>query len=80
MPSDTPTALSPLLLDAAACAALCNVSRATWFSWQASGQIPAPCLSKGNVRRWSVAEIQAWIQAGTPSRDRWETVKGRPRP
>jgi predicted DNA-binding transcriptional regulator AlpA len=80
MTATPPTAPAPLLLDAAACAALCNVSRATWFSWQASGQIPLPCLSKGYVRRWSVAEIQAWIQAGTPSRDIWETVKGRRRP
>lgn len=70
------TAPAPLLLDAAACAALCSVSRATWFSWQASGLIPAAVLRRGRIVRWSRAEIEAWCNAGCPARDRWQVVRG----
>lgn len=69
-------AAAPLLVDAAQAAALCNVSRATWFNWQASGQIPLPCLSKGRVRRWARQEIESWILAGTPPLSRWTVLRG----
>ena len=75
----TIAAPAPLLLDAAGAAALCSVSRATWFSMQAAGQIPAAVLRRGRVVRWSYAEIVAWIAAGCPARDRWAIISGRPR-
>ena len=65
----------PLLLDAAACAALCGVSRATWFAWQASGFCPAATLRRGRVVRWSDDEIRRWCAAGCPARDRWQAAK-----
>lgn len=66
----------PLLLDAEQAAALCSISRATWFHWQASGLIPAAVIRRGRVVRWSRAEIESWIAAGCPARDRWQTMKG----
>lgn len=73
--NDTTTAPA-LLLDAKAAARLCGVSRATWFNWQATGQVPPPCLAKGRIRRWSRQTIVRWIDAGCPSRDRWQAMKG----
>jgi predicted DNA-binding transcriptional regulator AlpA len=75
--ASTIAAPAPLLLDAAGAAALCGVSRATWFGWQAAGQIPVAVLRRGRVVRWSYAEIVAWIAAGCPARDRWRAVGGR---
>jgi predicted DNA-binding transcriptional regulator AlpA len=68
-------ASEPLLLDAAQAAALCNVSRATWFSWQASGLIPAAVLRRRHVVRWSAEEIRRWCESACPSRERWEVIK-----
>jgi predicted DNA-binding transcriptional regulator AlpA len=65
-----------LLLDAKRAASLCGVSRATWFSWQASGAIPLPALRRGRVVRWSARELTAWIEKGCPARDRWTAMKG----
>jgi len=62
---------TPLLVSADEAAAMCGVSRATWFNWQATGQIPRPCLAKGRIRRWSRQTIERWIDAGCPPRDRW---------
>ena len=75
----TPTAplpLMPLLLDAQACADLCRVSRATWFAWQAGGLIPLPIIRRGRIVRWRRLEIESWILAGAPSRDRWDVLRG----
>jgi predicted DNA-binding transcriptional regulator AlpA len=76
--SDTTTttpAPAALLLDARAAAALCGVSRATWFSWQAAGQIPLPVLRRRRVVRWSAEELRRWCESNCPARERWETIK-----
>ncbi len=65
----------PLLMDAAGAAALCAVSRATWFQWQAAGLIPPPVLRRGRVVRWARMEIAAWVGAGCPSADVWRTIR-----
>ena len=69
-------AIEPLLVDAATAARLCGVSRATWYSWQASGAIPAAILRRGRIVRWRRSEIESWIAAGCPARDRWQAMKG----
>jgi predicted DNA-binding transcriptional regulator AlpA len=38
---------------------------------QAAGRIPRP-LRIGRSKRWPVAEIAAWIEAGCPDRRTWE--------
>lgn len=77
--SQAPIATAPaavLLVDAGAAAALCGVSRATWFAWHSAGRIPLPALRAGRVVRWSAAELAAWISAGCPARDRWQAERG----
>jgi predicted DNA-binding transcriptional regulator AlpA len=77
--SETPSTPEPLLLDAKTAAALCSVSRRTWFAWQSAGQIPLPALRRGRVVRWSSVELAAWVVAGCPAGDRWQAMKGRER-
>ena len=77
MPTDTAApAVDSLLVDAAEAARLCGVSRATWFSWQASGRIPPPALRAGRVVRWGRLELERWVAARCPAADRWAAVKG----
>lgn len=40
----------------------------------ASGRLPRP-MRFGRAVRWSVAELHAWMAAGSPGRDRWERIK-----
>ena len=39
-----------------------------------SGRIPRP-IRIGRSVRWRVDEIRAWLDAGAPSRDRWEAMR-----
>lgn len=39
-----------------------------------SGQLPRP-IKLGKCVRWSVEEINNWIDAGTPNREEWEMRK-----
>lgn len=65
-----------MLLDAAAAARLCGVSRATWFCWDSRGRIPRPLRLSERIPRWRVEELRAWLAAGAPPRERWEEMRG----
>lgn len=40
-----------------------------------SGRLPAP-VRLGRSVRWRRDELLAWLEAGCPSRDRWEAIRG----
>ena len=67
--------VQPALLDVLMVAALLGVSRSFVRKLHDSGQIPRP-VRLGRVVRWRHDEVLAWIDAGCPSRDRWETRRG----
>lgn len=67
-----------LLVSAVPLAALLELSRATVLKLHASGRLPSP-VRLGRRVLWSRAEIAAWIEAGAPSRDRWQVMRGRGR-
>ena len=64
---------SPLLVAAPEAALLCSVSERTWRKYDRCGRVPSP-LRWGKRRLWSVEELRRWIEAGCPSRDRWESL------
>ena len=76
--------IDALLLPAARAAALCSVSSATWWRWQAAQRIPSP-VRIGATVRWRAEELAAWVEAGCPDRKTWEALReaaqasGRPR-
>ncbi|MFA6045977.1 MAG: hypothetical protein WC718_13425 [Phycisphaerales bacterium] len=65
MRSDTTTPAPALLIDAkAACAMLCIGERQLW---QLSNCRAIPSLKIGKSRRYSPAELAAWVAAGCPT-------------
>lgn len=61
-----------LLLDARAAAQLLAVSESTLWKLHSSGRIPNPMRLGGRVVRWRREELEAWVRAGCPPRERWE--------
>ena len=64
-----------LLLSAAEVGALLGVNRSTVWCWDSSGRIPRPVRIGSKCTRWRRAEIEAWIEAGAPARERWQMLK-----
>ena len=62
---------SPLLLDVREAAALIGVSRATFWKLHSQGRVPLPVRLSGRVVRWRKHELEAWVQSGCPTRDKW---------
>ena len=60
----------PVLIGAKEAARLCGVGRTTWFLLVSSGKAPAP-VRLGRRVLWNRAELEAWIIAGCPVRERW---------
>jgi len=63
-----------LLLTAKELAELLGVNKATIWGWRNSGRIPTP-LKLGRCTRWRSDEIEAWIKADCPSREKWLQIK-----
>ncbi len=59
-----------LLLTAEQLGNLLNVGRSTIWRLNSAGKLPMP-VQIGRATRWRVAEIEEWVRAGCPSRDRW---------
>lgn len=71
LPAD---AMLPLTVDAVGLSRLLGISPRTIRNLNASARLPRPiCL--GRRRLWSVREIEGWLEAGAPGRDRWEAMK-----
>jgi predicted DNA-binding transcriptional regulator AlpA len=65
-----------LLIGAADLGSLLGVGKSTIWSWHSSGRIPQP-VRIGGTTRWREDEIRRWVDAGCPSRARWEELGGR---
>jgi len=61
-----------VLLTAAQVASLLNLGASTSWRLNAVGKVPSPVRIGGSIR-WREREIHAWIEAGCPSRDRWQS-------
>ena len=68
----------PRLIDAAAAARLCGVSKSGWWAFHAAGRCPLP-VRLGRATRWRQDELSDWIDAGCPARSKWAWKPGRRR-
>lgn len=68
------TLAPPLLLDAAGVASALRISKRHLATLSSSGRIPRP-IRMGRAVRWNADEIRRWIEAGGPSRDKWEAIR-----
>lgn len=67
--------IEPLLVDVYGLGRiLACIKRHIWRQVSA-GKIPQPITIGTKLKRWSVAEIREWIEAGSPDRIRWEEIK-----
>lgn len=78
---DTPPP-APLFVDTKGLAAMLGVCPHTIMRMDDSGQLPAPARfgtpgSKRAAKRWYIPGINDWIEAGRPSREKWEAMKKR---
>ncbi len=62
-----------ILVDAKEAARMCDMSRSTWYKLVSSGKAPRP-VKLGALARWQRNELEGWITAGCPSRDKWDTM------
>ena len=69
-----PAADTAVLLTAADIARLLAVTVRHVRALDSSGRLPRP-VRLGRAVRWSRSELVAWLDAGAPSRDRWETIR-----
>lgn len=63
-----------LLLTAEESANLVGLSRSKFYELRSSGRVPAPIRLGGSVR-WRKQELVEWVEAGCPSRIRWEEIR-----
>lgn len=68
---DAPT--RPLMVGADKAAHMCGISRTLWYDLRNAGRLPQPVRLGGRVL-WRVEEIQQWMMAGCPSREKWQRM------
>ncbi len=66
------TAFLPLLLSAAAAAALIGVSRAHLYALHSSGRLGPLPIQLGKSSRWRRDELESWVASDCPSRQQWQ--------
>lgn len=67
------TTTENLLIAAGEAAALCDMSRSAWYKLVASGKAPRS-VKLGALARWRRNELESWIAAGCPPREKWDAM------
>lgn len=67
-------AVAAIAVDARGLAEMLGVSLRHIRRLDSAGRLPRG-IRLGHAVRWPVAEIHAWLGAGAPDRDSWETTK-----
>lgn len=62
----------PLLVDAAEACRLLGIGRSLFFALKSGGRLPDP-VHLGRAVRWGRDELRAWVAAGCPPREVWES-------
>ncbi len=75
LPTESDVQTAACLVDAGEAARMHAIGRATWWKLHASGRVPAP-IRLGRRTLWRRAELEAWVSAGAPPRERWELLRG----
>jgi predicted DNA-binding transcriptional regulator AlpA len=76
LPAAASAAKEALLIAARQASAMCAVSLATWWRWDAAGRMPAG-VKIGGTKRWRADELRSWISSGCPDRAHWNVMQGR---
>ncbi len=68
------TGVAKFALSAEEVAGALGISRAHVFKLHSSGRLPRP-VKLGRAVRWPRKDLEEWLAAGAPPRDRWEAMK-----
>jgi excisionase family DNA binding protein len=66
--------ISRIALSAEEVADALGISRAHVFKLHSSGRLPRP-VKFGRAVRWPRKDLEDWLAAGAPPRDRWESIR-----
>lgn len=58
-------------------ARLCGISERHLLKLDDDGKLGPTALRLGNCVRWNVSEIEEWLNAGCPDRERWIAIRQR---
>jgi excisionase family DNA binding protein len=59
----------PVLISVTAVAQMLGISKRSVWRKLSSGELPEPVLRIGHIVRWSLKEVEAWIEQGCPPQD-----------
>lgn len=62
-----------LVATAAEVAGLLGISQRHLWACHASGRLGPRPIALGRAKRWRLGELRAWLDAGAPPRDLWES-------
>jgi len=63
-----------LTVNAKQASAMLNVSVRQLWRLNSTGGLPRP-IRLGHCVRWRRAELEAFVQAGAPTREKWEAIR-----
>jgi len=63
-----------LAVSASDAAKLLGISPAHFFNLKRSGRLGPKGMRLGRAVRYGCAELEAWIRAGTPGREKWDAI------
>ena len=66
----------PLLLEGKATAAALGIGLSTLYAMDRSGELGPAGLKLRGRRLWPRRELEAWVDAGCPHRERWIAMPG----
>ncbi len=69
-----PETTERLAIPASEVAKLLGISQRHLWNLSTTGRLPRPDRLGRSVR-WNRAELEAWLAAGGPTRDKWERIK-----
>jgi excisionase family DNA binding protein len=71
------TEITPLLLSAQQTAALLGISRSHFYSMSSCGTLGLMPVRLGERVLYNRNEIEQWIAAGCPCREKWQAMKAK---
>lgn len=72
--NQTEMSVPKMALSAEEVADALGISRAHVFKLHSTGRLPRP-VKLGRTVRWSRKDLEDWLAAGAPPRDRWESMR-----
>lgn len=61
-----------LLLSAEKAAKFLDIGRSHFYSLHSSGKLGPQPVRLGGCTRWDRRELEAWVKAGCPDREKWQ--------